>query len=510
MNNIFAPAKIDLKDVLPTAMLDHLIPPFEALFNLEGMVSVRDSEGRVYFGPADEDCVRPLYVSVVVDGQEIGNLGLCRKTGDFRIQSALDYLGRSLSAVALETWRQRKLSGEVLERYDELNLIYDMGTLISSQGLSQDEIVKAVLNETNRIVRAEAGVIYIYSSRNHELTPVSYFGRSEELFWMGRTRELAMSTLYAYETAQLSDGGKVICAPLRHGEERLGALVLMYDRQDKTFSANDVNLLSTLTYNTALFIQAAHLYERVEQRNKQLEQALNDLKSARDELSRAEQLSIIGQTVSGLIHDMRNPLNIVMGYAGLLQEGGLSEDENREYATQIIQYVNTFSSMAQEILDYTQSDDRIELKPVSVANYMKYIEGLLNPPGLKRNVNIIVNSDAASDFKINIDTQRFSRVFQNLVNNAVDAIEEHGGTQVEVRVESVDKKWMRFVIEDDGPGVPEDIVSKIFEPFVTGKAHGTGLGLAIVDRMIAKHGGSIHYETAPTGGACFVFMLPKA
>jgi len=509
MNNLFAPAKIDLKDVLPATMLEHLIPPFEALFGFEGMVGVRDNQGQVYYGSASEDCVRYSYAPIVVDGQEIGTLGLCRQTSDFRTQNALDYLGRSLSAVALETWRQRKLSSEVLERYDELNLIYDMGTLISSQGLAQDEIVKAVLNETNRIVRAEAGVIYIYSSRNHELTPVSYFGRSDELFWMGRTRELAMSTLYAYETAQLSDGGKVICAPLRHGEERLGALVLMYDRQDKTFSANDVNLLTTLTYNTALFIQAAHLYDRVEQRNKELEQALKDLKSARDELSRAEQLSIIGQTVSGLIHDMRNPLNIVMGYAGLLQEGGLSEEENREYATQIIQYVNTFSSMAQEILDYTQSDDRIEMKPVAVSNYMKYIEGLLNPPGLKRSVDIVVNADAAGEYKINIDTQRFARVFQNLVNNAVDAIEEHGGSRVEVRVESVDKKWLRFIIADDGPGVPPDMVSKIFEPFVTGKAHGTGLGLAIVDRMIAIHGGSIHYEAGPTGGACFVFTLPK-
>jgi signal transduction histidine kinase len=509
MNNLFAPAKIDLKEVLPATILDHLIPPFEGLFNLEGMIGVRDSQGRVCYGAANEDCVRYIYAPIIVDSQEIGTVGLCRQTGDFRAQNALDYLARSLSAVALETWRQRKLSGEVLERYDELNLIYDMGTLISSRGLSQDEIVKAVLDETNRIVRAEAGVIYIYSSRNHELTPVNYFGRSDELFWMGRTRELAMSTLYAYETAQLSDSGKVICAPLRHGEERLGALVLMYDRQDRTFSANDVNLLTMLTYNTALFIQAAHLYERVEQRNKELEQALKDLKSARDELSRAEQLSIIGQTVGGLIHDMRNPLNIVMGYAGLLQEGGLSEEENREYATQIIQYVNTFSSMAQEILDYTQSDDRIELKPVSVANYMKYIEGLLNPPGLKRSVNIVVNADAAGDFKVNIDTQRFARVFQNLVNNAVDAIEEHGGTRVDVRVESLDKKWLRFLIMDDGPGVPADMVSKIFEPFVTGKAHGTGLGLAIVDRMIAKHGGNIHYETAPTGGACFVFTLPK-
>ena len=80
----------------------------------------------------------------------------------------------------------------MLARYDELNLIYDLATVISSQTLTQVEVVQRVLDETNRILRAEAGAIYIHDDDNGELNPVHHFGREgNEDFWLGRTRELA-------------------------------------------------------------------------------------------------------------------------------------------------------------------------------------------------------------------------------------------------------------------------------------------------------------------------------
>ena len=139
---------------------------------------------------------------------------------------------------------------------------------------------------------------------------------------------------------------------------------------------------------------------------------------------------------------------------------------------------------------------------------MKYVADLLNPPGLARDTKIIISYDGVRDSVISVDAQRFVRVFQNLVNNSVDAIETQGGSQVEVRVEPVGN-MIRFVVEDDGPGVPEKIIDTLFQPFVTmGKSNGTGLGLAIVDRMVMAHGGKIRYETSPMGGARFVFSIP--
>lgn len=495
--------------LLPEPVMRSVIEPLAQLLGLQEKVYVVNSQGAVQYGHAL--CEQPAaLVPIVVDNEVIGSVGLCQSEDNTNHQDVTSYIAQTLSLVATETSRRRRIADEVLERYDELNLIYDLVAVISRHNMSLDDIMRTVLEETNRILRAESGVIYLYDESRSELTPISHFGRrSDEHFWQGRTRELALSTLYAYDTTQLFESGRVICAPLRYDEERLGALVLMHEASGRTFNANDVNLLTTLAYNTALFIRAARLFDSLNQRNRELELALKELQSARDELSRAERLSIIGQIVGGLVHDMRNPLNIVMGYAGLLQEGGLTEAEVSEYASQIIIFVNTFSSMAQEILDYARDDERIERHETDLDEYMQFIETLLNPPGLKRHVQIEVDASAVRGHSILVDRQRFSRVFQNLVNNAVDAIEDKGGTRVLVRAELADNHRIRFIVSDDGPGVPPEIIETMFEPLTTTKSQGTGLGLAIVKRMIDRHDGEIYYEPSPEGGASFVFTVPE-
>jgi signal transduction histidine kinase len=254
----------------------------------------------------------------------------------------------------------------------------------------------------------------------------------------------------------------------------------------------------------------ARLVAKLAHEKAELEKTLTELQATKDKLSQNERLSIVGQTVGSLIHDMRKPLSNVMGYAGLLQETDLTHEERFEFAGQIIKYIEVFSAMAQEVLDYTSGDAGVNKSITTVDKFMKYVADLLNPPGLARDTKIIINYDAARDCLVNVDAQRFVRVFQNLVNNAVDAIETQGGSQVELRVEPVGN-MIRFIVEDDGPGVPQKIIDSLFQPFVTmGKSNGTGLGLAIVDRMVMAHGGKIRYETAPTGGARFVFAIPLA
>jgi signal transduction histidine kinase len=435
---------------------------------------------------------------------------LCVKDRTPQLRRAVEHLALTLSYIAVEATRRRQLGEEVLHRYDELNLIYGLG-MIFSQGKTPDEIIKAVLEETRHIIRADVGVIYKWDTKTSSILPVDHFGAENGFdFTQGRIRELALNTLYAYEEAQLFESEKVICAPLRYNDELLGVLVLLYQQEGKIFNANDIKLLTTLTHNTALFIQAARLFTQLEQRNTELEATNKELQSTKDKLSRAERLSIIGQTISSLIHDMRNPLNVVMGYAGILQEPDVTLEQRVEYAGQIIQYVKMFSDMAQEILDYTQGDETIKKAPTQVDSYLDFVRNLLNPPGLERTVKILINADAARGCMIDVDSQRFARVFQNLVNNAADAIESKGGSKVEIVVEPVGND-IRFIVTDDGPGIPPEVLTNLFEPFITfGKRHGTGLGLPIVKRMVTIHGGDIRYEPIPGSGARFVFTVPQA
>lgn len=492
---------------LPT--LENLVGEFERVFGLKDAVVVIDMDGRILYGADNASREPDSSQTVEVYGQSVVTLNLYMDAGDPVAERALGFLAASLAQVATETRRRDQMADEVLARYDELNLIYELGMKFA-QGGSQDEIVEFLLTETNRIVRADAGVIYMWDSEKASITPSSYFGhKSSPDYWGGRLRELALSTLYAYDQAQLFEADKVICAPLRFNDEMLGALLLVYEQDTKRFRANDVNLVTTLTQNTALFVYVARLVEKLAHEKRQLEVALTELQTTKDKLSQNERLSIVGQTVGSLVHDMRKPLSNVMGYAGLLQEADLSTEERYEFAGQIIKYIQVFSDMAQEVLDYTSGDAGVNMSPIKVEKFMAYVSDLLNPPGLERDAKIIIDYEAAQGYSIQADAQRFVRVFQNLVNNAVDAIESKGGSQVEVKVEP-SGNLIRFMVTDDGPGVPEKIIRTLFEPFVTlEKSNGTGLGLAIVDRMVQVHGGKISYEKAPGGGARFLFSVPQ-
>lgn len=489
------------------ALLDELIPPFEAVFDLSGQVSVLDASGKLYYG-AEPSQNSGLSTPLIVEQNEIGRVHLAVQPDDARMSKAIAYLATTLSRAANDSWRQNLLAEEVLQRYDELNLMYGLGTNFV-QGMGANAIVQSVLEETNRILLADAGAIYLTDEDTGKLQAVSFFGeKGTEEFWNGQVRELALSTLYAYEQAQTFDSEKIVCAPLRYDEEMLGSLVLIHEHPDRTFRANDVNLLTTLMQNTALFIHAARLVSKLNRRTTELETTLRELKHTQDALSRAERLSIIGQIVGNLVHDMKKPLSNMMGYAGLLQDPDVTYDERFEWAGLIIKYVDQFSSMAQEILDYISGNPKLDIFCVPADQYLNMTLDMINPPGLDRNVKILLDCEAVKGLSIQVDSTRYVRVFQNLVNNANDAIESKGGSQIVVRAEPMGN-LIQFSVTDDGPGIPANIRETLFEPFVTsGKSHGTGLGLAIVQQLVEAHGGTITCEDVDPHGARFVFTIP--
>jgi signal transduction histidine kinase len=102
------------------------------------------------------------------------------------------------------------------------------------------------------------------------------------------------------------------------------------------------------------------------------------------------------------------------------------------------------------------------------------------------------------------------QVLTNLVQNSLDAVRDSKEEpRVQVLVEPADNDHFRICVRDNGPGVPEELIPRLFEPYVTTKANGTGLGLSIVSRIVVEHGGEITYEPGH-GGACFVVTLPIA
>jgi signal transduction histidine kinase len=239
--------------------------------------------------------------------------------------------------------------------------------------------------------------------------------------------------------------------------------------------------------------------------NHEHDRILSDVMKMEEEARRSERLTSMGRLAAGVAHEIRNPLNSINMLVQLLS----SEFEVEVNKTQ---YQNFLSSIKKEI-------ERIS---IIVDNFLKFSR----PPKLKKE-NISLKSvieDVAAvvtektkkdhlDIKIDVeptimclcDVNQMKQALLNLMLNAMEAIGANGSIRIEAELKD-EKILLR--ISDSGPGIPEDIIGSIFDPYFTTKENGTGLGLSIVHRIVSMHNGSITASNSGNGAA-FTIILPK-
>src|SRR5689334_19314339 len=160
---------------LSSHVLRDLVFKFEAIFGLQNAIAILDANEVLVYG-FQQDGQMPEYREIIyVNNQPAGSVALFCESAEPALQRALIFFAASLSQLAQEAQRRDEMAEEVLARYDELNLIYELGTKFA-QGVAQEEIVQFVLTETNRIVQADAGVIYLWESEKSNIVPISHFG----------------------------------------------------------------------------------------------------------------------------------------------------------------------------------------------------------------------------------------------------------------------------------------------------------------------------------------------
>jgi signal transduction histidine kinase len=244
------------------------------------------------------------------------------------------------------------------------------------------------------------------------------------------------------------------------------------------------------------------LAERLAETNRRLEHA-------QAEARRSERLAALGQLSAGLAHEIRNPLGVIKGSAEMLTQKLQTSDElARELAGYISTEVNRLSALVTEFLDFA--------RPLHAEPHPANLTVLLD-----RVLQIVADRFASKPVRVErhyasglplvpLDESLCEQAFLNLVQNAYEAMEDHGDTlRVEVQPATQnDRKGVELRLADTGPGVPEELREEIFNPFVTTKKTGVGLGLSIVSKIVDGHHGSIHVENAPGGGAVFTLFFP--
>jgi two-component system NtrC family sensor kinase len=266
---------------------------------------------------------------------------------------------------------------------------------------------------------------------------------------------------------------------------------------------------------------------------------LDELERRQHTLVRAEKLASLGTLLSGVAHELNNPLSNISSSAQILKEDlpspaggeGATPDAATAFHRQLIEDIDAETLRARRIvralLDY--AGDR-EFKPAPV-RLAELVDETLRFLKSKRPPGVEVRLDIAPELAVLGDRPRLQQVLLNLVINAWDAIGDLGGVGGELAISAragvVGKSdgfpahagqcrpgsaVIDLVLADSGPGIPPELLPRVFDPFFTTKAvgHGSGLGLFISHEIIEEHGGCIGVANRPEGGAEFRVRLPAA
>lgn len=221
-----------------------------------------------------------------------------------------------------------------------------------------------------------------------------------------------------------------------------------------------------------------------------------------EQMMRSERLSLLGTTISSIVHDMNNPITTILGACQVIQSSA-ADELTRQMSGLIRDAIDRMETMTRELVDFSRGDTQLKLKLVNVPELVSQLEPELSKCRVASRVEVETRFTGA----IRIDRHRMLRVFGNLIKNGREAMKAGDNNLLRISVRQVDEV-VRFEVSDTGHGIKSEILPKIFEPFMThGKSNGTGLGLAISKAVVDAHGGKISV-TSSEAGTTFAVDIP--
>jgi two-component system sensor histidine kinase FlrB len=225
-------------------------------------------------------------------------------------------------------------------------------------------------------------------------------------------------------------------------------------------------------------------------------------------LDRYKRLSAMGDMTAKLAHQVRTPLSAALLYTSHLAKGGLDEASERKFANKAMSRLKHLEKVVEDMLAFTrgsgQNRETLSLEGLLEAFHRNCESRMDEADG-----DLEISNDV-DDLSLLLNTDAILSVMQNLVDNAVQVCDGHANIQIHTRLvtEHSGLPSVDLVFTDNGPGISEENLKQIFEPYFTTRAQGTGLGLAIARSVIEGHGGSLWVESTGDQGTTFVIRLP--
>lgn len=236
---------------------------------------------------------------------------------------------------------------------------------------------------------------------------------------------------------------------------------------------------------------------------------VTEAKRLEQQLLQSEKLAAIGQMVSGVAHELNNPLTAIIGISDLLRERAPDDSSRRQ--TELVQkQARKAAGLVQGLLMFSRPSRPLSQK-IRIEDLIDRAIDLRR--GVLDSCRIAIALEHANDLPaVDADPNQLAQVFVNILSNAeqgISSARDHG--RIEIHTGVSDGK-LEILIDDDGPGIPAEIRSKIFDPFFTTRraGGGSGLGLTICLVIVKEHGGSIEAQSSPLGGARLRILLPAS
>lgn len=242
-----------------------------------------------------------------------------------------------------------------------------------------------------------------------------------------------------------------------------------------------------------------------------LEATTRELESAQDQVVRGEKLASVGRLAAGIAHEIGNPLAAILGLLEIAREPDTDDETRADLLGRVEKETERISTIIRELLDFARRDER-DSDVGAIADVTEIVQdasALVAHQRSSRPLKITA-AIAPEARQVRCRGDRLLQVILNLLLNAADALSDADSPEVTVSSRR-DEDAVAIIVEDNGPGIPADVLETLFEPFVTTKptGSGTGLGLAVTHTIIERVGGRITAENGERG-ARFTIELPAA
>jgi PAS domain S-box-containing protein len=305
-----------------------------------------------------------------------------------------------------------------------------------------------------------------------------------------------------------------IAVPLRAGGHLIG-LGLLESDQPHAFSAEDLDWAETLTGQAATAIDNARLHDQLQRHASELEQRVAErtehLHVAVEEAERANRAK--SEFLTGISHELRTPMNAILGFAQLLELDELGGDQG-ESVKQILRAGRHLLELITELLDIARIEAgelALSLEPVHLDDLVAEVVDLTRP--LAEQLDVAVAVEGTVGGYVLADRQRLRQVLLNLLTNAVKYNRPRG--RIRVASTAPTDGRVAIAVSDTGRGIAPDDLERIFVPFErlgleAGSVEGAGLGLALAQRLVDAMGGTVAVESVVGEGSTFTVDLPRA